>query len=262
MRPIRYAPASAAPADRDRHRSAKSHLHLPAVTSTPTMPILTRRTAIAVLPMLAACGTTRVPPLDQPPRGRVVVLRGLFNMFSTGMNVLTFTLRQDGYDATVHNHAEWRSLADRTAAAAQTDALKRPLAVIGHSFGADDAILLTGRLADAGVPVDLLVTFDPAWVLNVPRGPRKVINFHQDRDTFIRRLSPAAGFDGRIENRQVSGDSHLSIDKNPALHNEVRVALVDIAGPPAPPIVSATPRPAVAPGTLPRPPAPPVRAGR
>lgn len=215
-----------------------------------------------LLPMLGACGTTAVPPLDQPPRGRVVVLRGLLNMFSTGMTTLTLSLRQDGFDATVHNHAEWRSLADRTADAARTDALKRPLAVIGHSFGADDAILLTGRLADAGVPVDLLVTFDPAWVLNVPRGPRKVINFHQDRDTFTRRLSPAPGFDGRIENREVTGESHLSIDKNPALHNQVRTALAEIATPSPPPAVSTTPAPAVAQGGLPRPPAAPVRARR
>jgi hypothetical protein len=245
---------------------------------TPTRTALHRRAALALLPALAACGTTAVPPLGQAPRGRVLVLRGLFNIFSTGMTVLTFALRQEGYDATVHNHAEWRALADRTAAAGRENALPRPVAVIGHSFGADDAIQLAGRLGAAGVPVDLLVTFDPAWVLNVPRGPRRVLNFHQDRDTFERRLSPAAGFDGVIENRMVTGESHLSIDKDPGLHRQVVAALADLRGATAParPIeLAAAPpgAPALARGTagaatpargasLPRPPVPPVRAGR
>uniref|UniRef100_UPI0018DF2080 hypothetical protein n=1 Tax=Roseomonas rosulenta TaxID=2748667 RepID=UPI0018DF2080 len=195
---------------------------------------LPRRAALALLPALAACGTTAVPPLDQPPRGRVVVLRGLFNIFSTGMTTLTLTLRQAGYDATVHNHAEWRGLAERTAQVASSGSLKRPLAVIGHSFGADDAIQLSGRLGELGVPVDLLVTFDPAWVLSVPRGPARVLNFHQDRDTFERRLSPGRGFDGRIENRQVQGQSHLSIDKDPALHDQVLAALREMDNAPGP----------------------------
>lgn len=242
------------------------------------MPRLSRRAALALLPALAACGTTTVQPLAQGPRGRVVVLRGLLNMFSTGMNQLTFALRGGGYDATVHNHAEWRGLAARTIDAARSDALPRPLAVIGHSFGADDAIALAGRLGAAGVPVDLLVTFDPSWVLAVPRGPRQVLNFHQDRDTYARRLTPGPGFDGRIENRQVQGESHLSIDKDLDLHRQVLAALQEIsaAAPPArtgaiaPATPAATPSPpppgARRSGTtaaaLPRPPVPRVRAGR
>jgi hypothetical protein len=241
---------------------------------TPPHPRLPRRAALALLPALAACGTTSVQPLGQPPRGRVVVLRGLLNMFSTGMNMLTFTLRDAGYDATVHNHAEWRGLATRTAEAARGDALKRPLAVIGHSFGADDAIAMVGRLGAAEVPVDLLVTFDPSWVLAVPRGPRRVLNFHQDRDTYARRLTPGPGFDGRIENRQVTGQSHLSIDKDLDLHRQVLAMLREIDGasaapalPPAAPLSAAVAAPA-APAEpprrapLPRPPVPPVRAGR
>jgi hypothetical protein len=195
----------------------------------PARPALPRRAAMALLPALAACGATPVPPLGQGPRGRVLVLRGLFNIFSTGMTQLTFAMRQAGYDATVHNHAEWRSLADRAAAAARAGTLPRPLAVAGHSFGADDAIQLAGRLGAAGVPVDLLVTFDPAWVLAVPRGPRRVLNFHQDRDTFARRLAPGPGFGGLIENRQVDGESHLSIDKNLDLHRQTLAVLDGVA---------------------------------
>jgi alpha/beta superfamily hydrolase len=266
----------------------------------PARPALPRRAALALLPALAACGTTPVPPLAQGPRGRVVVLRGLLNIFSTGMTQLTLKLREAGYDATVHNHAEWRGLADRAAAAALAGTLPRPLAVAGHSFGADDAIQLAGRLGAAGVPVDLLVTFDPAWVLAVPRGPRRVLNFHQDRDTFARRLAPGPGFDGVIENRLVEDESHLSIDKKADLHRMTLAALEETRGAVAVAAAGAPPRAGVAatpasgagmPGAsgseirrdadaqtarasgatfprasgatpLPRPPVPPVRAGR
>jgi pimeloyl-ACP methyl ester carboxylesterase len=266
---------------------------------TPPLRPLPRRAALALLPALAACGTTTVQPLTQPPRGRVVVLRGLLNMFSTGMNQLTFMLRGAGYDATVHNHAEWRGLSARLVEAARDGTLQRPLVVIGHSFGADDAIAMAGRLGAAEVPVDLLVTFDPSWVLAVPRGPKRVLNFHQDRDSYARRLTPGPGFDGRIDNRLVTGESHLSIDKDQELHRQVLEALRGIEGaahpratpatgiaPPAqgmaatvppsdvqpvPPLAHAPANTPVAflpaaapprPAPLPRPPAPPVRARR
>jgi hypothetical protein len=252
---------------------------------TPPIRLLPRRAALALLPALAACGTTTVQPLTQPPRGRVVVLRGLLNMFSTGMNQLTFMLRDAGYDATVHNHAEWRALSARVVEAARNGTLQRPLVIIGHSFGADDAIAMAGRLGAAEVPVDLLVTFDPSWVLAVPRGPKRVLNFHQDRDSYARRLAPGPGFDGRIDNRQVTGESHLSIDKDLDLHRQVLEMLREIEGTTRSAAVGAAEAPGSIGGAvpanasrattppnaapahgaeppLPRPPAPPVRARR
>jgi len=183
--------------------------------------VLSRRAAIAALPALAACGPTRVAPLPGPPRGRVLLLRGLANFFSTGLNVLTARLRAARFDATVHNHVEWRGLAARTVPEARAGRLPRPLVVIGHSFGADDAIALAGRLGEAGVATDLLITFDPQWLHVIPRGPRRMVNFYQDSDPIQRVVRPGAGFDGVIENRLVAGESHLSIEKSDALHAEV-----------------------------------------
>jgi hypothetical protein len=190
---------------------------------------LRRRPALLLLPALAACGTARPPHPAPAARGRVVLFRGLLNLFSTGIDVLAASLRQAGWSATTHNHSAWRGLADRTAAEARDGGLPRPLVVIGHSFGADAAILFTGRLGARGIATDLLVTFDPSWVLAVPRGPRRVLNFHQDRDGYSRRLQPENGFDGTIENRLVNGHSHLSIEKDLALHRLVldRLAVLD-----------------------------------
>jgi hypothetical protein len=89
-----------------------------------------------------------------------------------------------------------------------------------------------------------------------------VVNFHQDRDAYPRRLAPGPGFDGRIENRQVTTESHLSIDKDLGLHAQVQAILAETPGAsaaPAPPPARAITAP---PARLPRPPVPPVRAGR
>lgn len=221
---------------------------------------MTRRAALAGLLSLAACGPTRLAPLAGPPRGRVLLLRGLANLFSTGLNVLTQRMRDAGFDARVHNHVEWRRLAAETVAEARAGILPRPLAVIGHSFGADEAISLAGRLGQAGIAADLLVTFDPQWLHEIPRGPRRVVNFHQQNDPIRRIVRPGAGFDGAIENRLVEGESHLSIEKAQRLHDQVMTLMEALAVPPHAATRPPAP-PAARPLPLPLPPRRPVRAG-
>ncbi len=228
---------------------------------------LRRRAALADLVSLAACGPTRLAPLTAPPRGRVVVLRGLFNMFSTGMNFLTARLRQADFDATVHNHLDWRQVTAMIQRADRDGTLLRPFAIIGHSYGADDAVAMANRLSQAGVVTDLLVPFDVTVAEPVTAGTLRVLNFYQDRDTVTRTLVGGPGFTGVLENRLVPGESHVTIDKQEPLHLEV-VALMQAlaterearAARPMAPTPRAAPPPVRLP--LPVPPAPPVRARR
>jgi len=190
-----------------------------------------RRALLAAPLMLAGCGATPLPPLAGPPRGRVLLLRGLANVFSTGLDVLTATLRRARFDASVHNHLEAAALAEATLREARAGRLVRPFAVIGHSLGADEAVRLAARLRAAGVVTDLVVTFDPTVVSAVPASARMVVNYHQDMDVFPRRLAAAPGFDGRLENRAVPGETHLTIEKNLRLHAEVLAMLEALAAP-------------------------------
>jgi thioesterase domain-containing protein len=96
-----------------------------------------------------------------------------------------------GYAASVHNHTEWYALAEELAEQARDQRLLRPLGVAGHSLGGDDAIRLTTALGKEGIPVDLLITFDPVLTGTVPVGPRQVMNFF--------RNSQAPPLDGRVE---------------------------------------------------------------
>jgi pimeloyl-ACP methyl ester carboxylesterase len=201
------------------------------------MPHPTRRATLLGLAATAtACaGGDNDIPLPGPPRGRVVLLRGLANIFSTGIDELEETLRRDGYDAAVFNHLDWSAQADVALRLARAGQLPRPFAVIGHSLGADDGIRLAARFGQATGMMDVLVTFDPVLVREVPRGPALVRNYFQQTDIWGGgRLTAARGFSGVLENRPVRGDNHFTIDNDPELHRDV-VALLDATHPVAPP---------------------------
>ena len=106
---------------------------------------LPRRALPGLLLTLAACARRAIePPAGVAPRGQVVLLRGLANVFSTGMDSLGAQLAAVGFRAEVCNHLDWQVQTQQLVAAARTGALTRPVAVVGHSRGADDALRLAG----------------------------------------------------------------------------------------------------------------------
>ena len=67
----------------------------------------------------------------------MLLLRGLMNIFSTGMNDLGSKLIDAGYAASVHNHTEWYALAEELVEQARDQRLLRPLEIAGHSLGGE-----------------------------------------------------------------------------------------------------------------------------
>jgi len=189
---------------------------------------LPRRALPGLLLTLAACARRAIePPAGVAPRGQVLLLRGLANVFSTGMDSLGAQLAAVGFRAEVCNHLDWQVQTQQLVAAARNGSVTRPVAVIGHSRGADDAIRLAGAAGAEGLALDLLVTFDPVRVGVVPPGPRHVMNFFLEGGFWGTRLEPAPGFDGSLENIDVAAEglTHFDIDKSVALHARVLAAL-------------------------------------
>ena len=126
------------------------------------------------------------------PRAHVYLLRGLFNVFSLGMDSLTEELKRRGVDATVHGYGEWQTLADR--AAADYKARKEaPIILIGHSLGADTVMEMAAYLGRKGVPVALVVPFDGTKSFAASDNVGRVLNLTQ-RDYAYMRGGP--GFHG------------------------------------------------------------------
>jgi hypothetical protein len=97
----------------------------------------------------------------------VYLLRSFMNVFSSGIYDLAANVRSQGIYATVHTHFEWPLLAEQ-AARNYREGWEDPIIIIGHSSGADAAVSMAYRLAEAGVPTKLIVTLEP--VANVIAG--------------------------------------------------------------------------------------------
>jgi hypothetical protein len=150
---------------------------------------------------------------------RVYLLRGLLNVFSLGMDTLAEKLNAGGIRAEVHPHDSWYAVAGRIA-----DDYRRgqrgPVVLIGHSLGADVLFQLAERLDSDGVPVRLVVSFDPTNSYAVPKNVDFMLNLYQ-HNGFGRRVAAGPGFKGELNNMDLSSDrsiDHTSIDKSPALH--------------------------------------------
>src|SRR6516162_7319791 len=163
------------------------------------------------------------------PRAHVYLLRGLMNVFSLGMDTLADELRRHGMNATVHNYAEWQTLADQ-AAANYKAGKEAPIILIGHSYGADAVMVMAAYLGRKGVPVAMVVPFDGSKSFAASDNVGRVLNLTQ-RDYAYMRGGP--GFHGTLDNVDVSSDrsiDHITIDKSARLHARVVAEVLAVVG--------------------------------
>jgi pimeloyl-ACP methyl ester carboxylesterase len=139
------------------------------------------------LVLLVLTGCSSAPVADAGPdstsysRGDVYLLRGLFNIFSLGMDDINESLAAQGFRAGVYSGTSWRSLA-RQIADGQAEIPPESLVVIsGHSYGADNSIRLARALGKRGVAVDALVLVDPTTPPKIPANVRRCVNIYRSQ---------------------------------------------------------------------------------
>jgi pimeloyl-ACP methyl ester carboxylesterase len=189
---------------------------------------------------------------------QIYLLKGLADVFSSGMDFLQVKLHARGVIGEVHSHTEWDVLAD-SAIAKWHGGNHGPIIIIGHSLGADAAIQMAQKLGDAQVPVALLVAFSPVNSGAANANVAKAVNYFQSNSAWHGQITPGPSFHGVLENidlAEVPGLHHFNIEKAADLHAATIakvVALVQshthaVAHAPAavPPAVAA-PSPAAAP---------------
>lgn len=204
--------------------------NLPAASQTTTTQ--TAAASSAANPAIAAPEKERKAapaPRARGGSGHVYLLRGLLNVFSLGMDDLAAKLQARGVAATVHNHAEWQSLADEIAAKYKAGK-HGPIVLIGHSLGADAVMIQAEYLGKKGVPVALVVPFDGTGSYAASPNVSRVMNLTQRDYAYMRRGN---GFRGQLQNIDVSKDSsidHINIDKSARLHNMVVASVLGVLG--------------------------------
>jgi thioesterase domain-containing protein len=180
-----------------------------------------------VLFSIVLLGLTVLSGNAQASSGHIYLLRGLANIFSTGLDTLDERLVQRGFAASVHNHIDYEALAAEAARLQKSG--KGPIIIIGHSLGADAAIFMAEKMKAAGARVALIVTFGPTMNLTAPSNVSQVVNYYTG-NTLVTR---GPGFKGTISNVNLNAApdiNHLNIEKINRLHASVISKIQAIAG--------------------------------
>jgi hypothetical protein len=207
-----------------------------APTPKPVTAVPSAKTAPAA--NASGIGTTKpavLPPITTPvvavPYGQVYLQRGLINVFSRGMDQIAAKLQQRGISVVVFNHSYWPRYADEAIARYKTSKAILPIIIVGHSLGADGAVLMANYFGLHNVPVRLVIAFDGV-IQKEPVGANveELINYYKP-DEYGQIVKTSPRFHGTITNidlTKFADIDHLNIDKIEELQDEVILKILDV----------------------------------
>ena len=142
----------------------------------------------------------------------VYLIRGGFNVFSTGMDQMAQKLRFRGIKASSHGIMSWKGIANDIIKRSKAKKVSYPIIFLGHSLGADVAPEFASYLAENGVTVDLVIGFDATSNRTFNKGAKKVINYRTPMGGYYVK---GQGFNGTITQVDVGeyGANHFTIEK-------------------------------------------------
>lgn len=149
---------------------------------------------------------------------KVFMLRGLLNV-SVGLDQLATKLARKRINSAVANHAAWSGFADEAIRGYRRGRLCR-IVIIGHSLGADTALLMARKLDAAKVPVALIITYGPFGSRPVPPNVRRMMNFYRSNSLWNNVYSRTKGARTRVQNIDLASRNkitHFNIERIPRL---------------------------------------------
>ncbi|GLK71605.1 alpha/beta hydrolase [Ancylobacter dichloromethanicus] len=176
-------------------------------------------------------GQSAAAPLPSRADTHVYLLRGLFGVFSQGLDALAQQLVAQGYHAEIYG---WDEAQQVIALIGQREQQghEGPVILIGHSLGANAVISVAESIQTQAIPVDLAVTFDATAPDPVPQNVAVLINFWA-QDGFGVPVTATPGYTGDLENIDLSGQpgiDHTSIDTLDQFHQTVIARLEGLTG--------------------------------
>ena len=151
----------------------------------------------------------------------VVLLRGWFGVFSTGLDSIANQLRAQGIEAEVVGHLNWSTAVAeilRKRSAGQTG----PLVLVGHSQGANNVIDMARSLKSHDIRIDLLVTLSPLMQNPIPANVVKAINYYPP--VWGQAIAADRDFRGKIVNFDLANDpsiTHMNLTESGRLQKEI-----------------------------------------
>jgi hypothetical protein len=171
------------------------------------------------------------------PRGRAYLFRGVGGLiYSTGMDRLAEEIKRTGVKADVNTYLMWRVVVADAIQAYRKD--HAPITIIGHSAGGDSAVAFAYQLNNAGIPVNLLVTYDPTRIAaDVPPNVERFINIYQSRNIMGGGdVTAGHGFHGHYASINLKDHGeiiHINIEKSERIHAQLVRKIAELAATPA-----------------------------
>jgi hypothetical protein len=182
----------------------------------------------------AVATTTLVtPPAAPQPQARVYLFRGALGpIFSRGMDHLTKRLEEASIRADVYEFTICRLIADQAIRDYRDNAA--PIVLIGHSMGGFCALTFARILKSENIQVSLVVTIDPAHASpKVPLNVERYINiFLSDSVLGGGDVVAEAGYQGHYASfdlKQHEEVTHINIDKMDSIHEQLVMAIAQLA---------------------------------
>jgi hypothetical protein len=171
----------------------------------------------------AGAGDTGAVAAAAPFQGDVYILSGGFGVFSTGLAKLKAQLKEKGVTASLVSYQSWRSVSQKIIDH-RSKYGRKPVVIIGHSLGANNAILIANALKKKAIQVDLIVSLASTAPMMVPSNVRNVVNFYFKSGGWGGVFQGESDFAGALNNKDMStqpGIGHFNVDDNPELRDQV-----------------------------------------
>lgn len=205
--------------------------------------------ALLIAVSLGGCGTfstfegifTSSPETTSSIRqasGKAYIFRGMGGRIASfEMDRLSEKLEKSGIDAETYNHFNWSGPADEAIARYKRQNGNFPIMLVGHSAGADASVSFAYKLKEAGVPVSLIISFDPTRRPKaVPPNVDRFINIYQSLNFFGGGfVSPGSEFHGHyasIDLKNYWEVLHVNMVKMRGLQDQIIAKMVQIVNMP------------------------------
>ncbi len=166
--------------------------------------------------------------------GKAYVFRGMGGRFASDeMDHLSEKIRSTGViESETYNHLNWYGPAEEAIARYKKN--PQPIMAMGHSAGGDASIRFAWKLKSAGVPVSLIVAFDPTRKAStVPNNVDRFINMYQSTNFFgggyVQASSEFRGHFSTVDLRSYWDVLHVNMVKIRGLQDQVIAKVVQIA---------------------------------
>ncbi len=134
-------------------------------------------------------------PSDAP--GRVLIFRGVLNVFSLGLDDMAGDLQRKGYDVSIIPPSLGFVPAVHLREKYLADPQRRPLILIGHSMGGRMCLAVAKWLQKDNIPVELVLVLDANPNAKVPSNVKRCVNLYVTNALGIFHGSPLVPEDPR-----------------------------------------------------------------